>query len=379
LIDRTLELVDERNWWERRGRRGDDRFGVGFAVLPESTGLTASRRVNRIAGLDSSSFDTAIVRLDSKGKLSVHSGQIEIGQGTTTALAQLAADELGLPLEDVVVVTGDTRTSPFTGYGTSASRGASAGGAAVVLASRKLRDDLCAVAARMLAVDPEDVELGRGRASCRQDPERFVTFEAIGDAAYRRLDGVWPEGIDPSLEARAVYDPTGGAQASGFVGVLVCVDERTGVARVVEIATAFDSGTVVNPLLVEGQIHGGASLGIGEALYESLTYQPDGQPMVTQLGDYLVPRAMESPSYHIAHVETPSAYGPHGMRGAGEAPTVATPAAVIAAIQDALGPDSELILAMPVLPSEIVKRLTRPLPTEDEHRLVSLTPGAALR
>jgi len=307
-----------------------------------------------MAGLQHAGFDEEVVRIDSTGHVTVYTGQSAIGQGVQTALAQVAAQSLGVPLDDVTVVVGDTDTCPYTGYGTGASRAAAVGGGAVLTASTRLKEKVRRIAGEMLEVSPRDLVIENGVVSVVGDPDKAVTLAQIGDAAYRRLNGVLPESESPTLEEREVFDPANVAFSYGCTAVLAEVDTETGGVRLLGYLIAHDCGTVINPMIVDGQLHGGAAQAIGGALYEELVYDSDGQIQTTTFMDYLMPTAAEIPPFHTEHMATPADHIPGGFKGMGEGGTIGGGSAIAAAVDDALSEFGVSVTALPITPPRLL-------------------------
>jgi carbon-monoxide dehydrogenase large subunit len=276
-----------------------------------------------------------------------------MGQGFTNGLAQLCADALGVDLEQVTVVTGDTQLCPVTGYGTGASRSATVGGAAVMKAAGTVRRKALEIAGHMLEAAVDDLEVEAGRIAVAGSPDRYVTMADVGRAAYLRAADL-PEGMDPGLEAIEVFDPPQMAWPYGVNVAVVEVDAETGAISFLDYAYVHDTGTLLNPLVVEGQIHGGMAQGIGMALYEELRYDEDAQPLFGTFMDYLLPTALEVPRPRLDHQVTPSPVVPGGMKGVGEAGAIGAPAAVASAIEDALRPFGATITRLPVTPESVL-------------------------
>ncbi len=353
-LDLCLDAVRERGWEEQqvRARVEGRTLGVGYAFHVEATAFGPSRILN-LVGLQHSGFDEAVVRMDSTGRVTALTGQAAMGQGVHTALAQITAQTMGVALEDVTVVSGDTNTCPYTGYGTGASRGAAMGGGTLMKAAEQLRAKVLRIAAHMLEAAPEDLEIEAGRVHVRGVPGRAVTFAEIGDAAYRRLNEKLPEGEDPTLEERHVFDPENLAWSYGCTAALVEIDRETGVVRVADYVVSHDCGTVINPTIVDGQIHGGAAQGIGEALYEELVYDEEAQLTTSTFMDYCIPTFGELPRFTLRHQETPAPHIPGGMKGMGEAGTIGAPAAIANAIDDALSDLEITTTSLPVTPARL--------------------------
>ncbi|WP_432851264.1 xanthine dehydrogenase family protein molybdopterin-binding subunit [Amycolatopsis sp. CA-161197] len=355
-LNQAERAVAERGWAKRVGAAADEgrALGIGYSFHIEITALGPTKIMNG-AGLQHGSFDEEVVRIDSSGGVTVRTGLSALGQGIETALAQVAADTLGVPLDSVTVLSGDTEYNPFTGYGTGASRGASLGGGAVLRASTRLREKVLRIAGHLLEASPADLDITDGRISVAGAPGGpSVTMRDIGDATYRRLAGNLPDDEIPTLEERDVLDPENVAFSYGTTAVLVEVDRETGKTDVLEYLLAHDCGTVINPTIVDGQIHGGATQGIGGALYEELVYDTDGQLLTKTFMDYLVPTASEVPTFDTLHMSTTADHIPGGFKGMGEAGTIGAASAITTAIENAL-PDLRLRLnRVPVTPPRLL-------------------------
>lgn len=354
-LDLCLDRIAERGWAARQEQaRAEGRsVGIGYSFHVEATAFGPSRILN-LVGLQHSGFDEAVVRMDSTGRVTAFTGQAPMGQGLETALTQITAQTMGVPLEDVTVEWGDTTSCPYTGYGTGASRGAAMGGGTLMRAAEQLVSKLKRIAAHMLEAAPEDLDVADGKISVRGVPGRSISYAEIGRAAYRRLLDGMPEDEDATLEARYVFDPENLAWSYGCTGALVEVDRETGVARILDYVVAHDCGTVINPTIVDGQIHGGAAQGIGEALYEELVYDDQAQLTTATFADYLLPTFGELPRFSLAHQSTPAPHIPGGMKGMGEAGTIGAPAAVANAVDDALADLGVTIAAVPITPPRLL-------------------------
>ncbi|MFD8500876.1 xanthine dehydrogenase family protein molybdopterin-binding subunit [Amycolatopsis sp. NPDC059657] len=354
-LDLCLKSVEQAGWAERvaRGRADGVSIGIGYSFHNEASAFAPSRIVN-LAGLHHSSFDEEVVRIDSTGRVTVHTGLSAMGQGIHTALAQVAGQALGVPLDHVTVISGDTDACPYTGYGTGASRAAAVGGAAVLNAATRLKAKVLRIAGHILEVSPDDLVVEDGVISVQGVPGKSVTMAEIGDAAYRRINGKLPETETPTLEEREVFDPVNIATSFGCTAVLAEVDHETGVVALLGYLIAHDCGTVINPLIVDGQLHGGAAQAIGGALYEELAYGPDGRMVTSTFADYLLPTASEIPPFGIEHMSTPSDHIPGGFKGMGEAGVIGGGAAIAHAIEDALSEYGVEITSLPITPPRLL-------------------------
>jgi carbon-monoxide dehydrogenase large subunit len=333
-----LDLVVDRFDWARtrreaaEARAGGRLVGVGAACYLEASNFGPSATA-AMMGINNPGHDRAVVRMDASGSVTVLTGQVPMGQGLETVLAQIAADEIGVGLESVLVVSGDTQCCPYTGYASGGSRGAGIAGSAVMMAARGLRAQMRVIAAHLLEVsDPaavSDTESGFADASGAQ-----VSIGQIADAAWRAID--LPFGAEPGLESSYTYDPQNFAFTFGAVAAVVEIDRDTGAVSVQRLVFGHDCGPQLNPAIVAGQIQGSAAQGIGAALYEQLAYHGDGQPVVESMWDYFPPLPDNVPEVELVHLETPSPFSLNGAKGAGESGTIPVPAALANAIRDAL-------------------------------------------
>jgi carbon-monoxide dehydrogenase large subunit len=334
-LELVLRASRYRDLRERQAReRAEGRLiGIGIACYVEFTGMGPSR-IMAAMGNRQGGYETAVVRVDPSGHATVASGVIEIGQGIRSSMAQVAADVLGLPYDHVRVVLGHTEKCPYSSYGTAASRGAVVGGGSVLEAARMVKTKLTRIAAHLLEAAEGDIEVADGHYRVRGVPGRGVSVAEIAREAYRgqRL----PPDTEPGLEARHVHEPRNWAFSSGMHVAAVEVDRDTGATRVIGYWVAHDCGKVINPLLVDGQIHGGVAQGIGAALLEELVYDEQGQLQSRTFMDYAMPTAEHGPEPGLEHLETPSPHTPGGVKGMSEGGTVAPPAAVANAVADAL-------------------------------------------
>jgi len=299
-------------------------------------------------------YETAVVRLDPSGRATVFTGIVELGQGIRSSLAQVAGEVLGLPHDRVRVVLGDTELCPYSCYGTADSRGSVVGGAAVLEAARLLRAKIVALAAHLLEAGPGDVELADGACRVRGAPARALTLAEVAREAHRGQN--LPPGMDPGLDARATYQPENWTHPYGVHVVAVEVSRELGTVDLLGYWIAHDCGTLLNPLLVDGQLAGGVAQGIGGALLERLVYDEAGQPLCRTFMEYALPTAAAVPPLVIEHLETPSPHTPGGMKGMAEGGTIAAPAAIANAVADALagaGVDRAAIDFYPLTPARV--------------------------
>jgi aerobic carbon-monoxide dehydrogenase large subunit len=327
------------------------RRGIGFSCHVEMTGVGPSMTM-KAEGYLAGGFENAVVRMEPDGSVIVHTGLIGMGQGIETTLAQVAADELGVPLDHVRVVLGDTAVTPYSPIGSIASRSLAVGGGALVHAATALRDKLFTIAAHRLEVAPGDLEIADGTVRVHGVPGAAVGLADLATSAWRGWD--LPAGVRPGLEEQATYDPPAYVYSSGAHAAAVAVDPLTGAVEIEGFWVVNDSGVLVNPAIVEGQLRGGVVQGIGMALYEEVVYSPDGQPSA----EYDLPSAVEAPNIDIVHRQTPSPVTPGGTKGVGESGTISAPAAVANAIAAALPEIADLITATPLTPQVLQRTLT---------------------
>jgi carbon-monoxide dehydrogenase large subunit len=357
-LRRALAAVDYEGQRREQARlRQEGRYlGVGIAAYVQATGLGPSKNMGR-AGSRGAGFESARVVMDRQGRVSVYTGVGPSGQGLRTTLAQLCADSFGVDLDDVTIVTGDTQVCPFSPMGSAGSRSAVTGGASLLLAAGKVQDKLRRLAAHWLEAAPEDVELRDRHAAVRGAPTRRIALAQLADALHLGHD--LPSGLEPGLEAHAVYDPPAFTMANAVHAVAVEVLPSTGELRILRYAVINDCGVMLNPTIVEGQIHGGIAQGLGGALLEELVYDEGGQLITTSLLDYLMPTAGEMPPIIIEHLESPSPFTPGGMKGMGEGGCIGALAAVANAVADALAPHDARVNALPLRPELLLSLMQR--------------------
>jgi len=325
------------------------RLGIGISTFTEMCGLAPSRLLGQLR-YAAGGWEHAAIRMMPTGKVEVVTGSSAHGQGHETAWSQIVADQLGVPFEDVRVLHGDTAISP-KGMDTYGSRSLVVGGTAVVNACDKVRQKARVIAAAMLEVSADDLEWADGRWSVRGDPDQGKTIGEIAFASFAAHN--LPDGVEPSLDSDATYDPDNFSFPHGTHLCAVDVDTETGQVRIRSYVAVDDVGVVVNPLIVEGQVHGGIAQGVAQALYEEAAYDSSGNLVTASLADYLVPSAADLPSFTTARTTTPSTLNPLGVKGVGEAGTIASTPAVVNAVVDALRPFGVSDLTMPCTPERV--------------------------
>ena len=353
-LERVLRMLDYEEARKRQAElRAQGRYlGIGLAPYVESTGFGASPKYPKEIGFRIPSHETARVVMDMSGKVTVFTGIMPIGQGAQTALSQIAADALGVALPDVRLLFGDTDATPFSGLSSVASRGIVVGGAAIRLACEPILAKLKHIAAYRLKASPHEIEISEGHVFVRGVQGETRPVSEIAEAAYHGGPHL-PPGEKPGLSNEEVYDPTGVTYGYGSHACLVEVEPETGFVEILKYAVCHDCGTMVNPALVEAQVHGGVVQGLGAALIEELPYNKDGQPLATNFTEYHLPRAEAMPLIEIEHLETPAPRVPGGFKGAGESGIIASPAAITNAVADALRPFGVSVTATPLTPSRI--------------------------
>lgn len=336
----TLDAALQRSGYEelraeQQRLRADGRLvGVGISSYVEICG---------------SGWETSTVRMEADGTVFVYTGISPHGQGQETTFAQIAAEVLGVPLDRVNVVFGDTRLG--SGFGTMGSRGTAVGGPAVYRAAQAVRDKMRAIAAHLMEASPEDLELDEERWHVRGVPDRYVTITDVAGAAY---DGDnLPAGVEPGLTAVNNFRPADVTAPFGTHVVAVEIDRETGRVTVRKFLTVDDCGTIISPQLVQGQVHGGVTQGIAQALFEEVVYDEGGQLLTGSFVDYGIPTAADLPFYETTHTDTPSPRNPLGVKGIGEAATIGSTPAVVNAVIDALSPLGIRHLDMPLTPEKI--------------------------
>jgi carbon-monoxide dehydrogenase large subunit len=336
---------------ERDELRAKGRYrGIGVAAYTHMCGMAPSRRL-ATSGFSRGGWESARVSIDSSGRATIYSGSMSQGQGHNTSLAQIAADVLQIPIDRIGIVQGDTRQVQ-AGHGTFNSRSMAVGGSSVHVSSQRIVKKAKKIAAGMLEVDENDVSYSAGKFSVPGTDIGSLTFGTVARMAY--VGHKLPDGVEPGLDETVFYDPTGMGSPSGIHMAYVDVDTETGIVDILDYVAVDDVGTIINPLLAAGQIHGGVVQGIAQALYEEVSYDLDtGQLMTGSLLDYAVPRAEHGPRIRSLFQETPSPTNPIGVKGIGESGSIAAPPCMVHAVLDALSPFGISHLDMPMTPPRI--------------------------
>ncbi|UPK29153.1 xanthine dehydrogenase family protein molybdopterin-binding subunit [Bradyrhizobium sp. 195] len=352
LMDKALEAFDyERRREECERLRGTGIYrGIGVAAYTHMCGMAPSRRLAP-GGFNRGGWESARVSIDSSGRATIYSGSMSQGQGHATSLSQIAADVLQIPIDDIEIVQGDTRQVQ-AGHGTFNSRSMAVGGSSVHVSAHQVIAKAKKIAAGMLEVDEKDVSYSAGAFTVPGTDIAPLTFSKVARMAY--VGHQLPDGVAPGLDETVFYDPTGMGAPSGVHLAYVEVDPQTGAVDILDYVAVDDVGTLINPLLAAGQIHGGVVQGIAQALYEEVSYDPEnGQLLTGSLLDYAVPRAEHVPNIRSLFQETPSPTNPIGVKGIGESGSIAAPPCMVHAVLDALSPFGIKHLDMPLTPPRI--------------------------
>ncbi len=353
VLDRALELADYQALREeqRRRRESNDpvQLGIGFSTYTEICGLGPSQALAGL-GLGGGGWEFANVRMLVTGKVEVATGTSPHGQGHETSWSQIAADALGVTPDDVVVLHGDTASVPY-GRDTYGSRSLAVGGIAVHLACQKIVDKAKKVAAHMLEAAEGDIEFEGGRFSVAGSPDQSVSMGDVSATAF--MGANIPQGMEPGLNENYVFDPPNFTFPFGAHICVTEVDTETGFTKIRDYYAVDDCGPVINPTIVDGQLHGGLAQGIAQALYEEAVYDDEGNLTTGTMVDYLIPGAPELPNFTLERTVTPSPSNPLGVKGVGEAGTIGAPPAVINSIVDALSPYGITHIDMPASPFKV--------------------------
>jgi carbon-monoxide dehydrogenase large subunit len=342
--NRAVELSDYQDFRARQTKaRAQGRYlGIGIGNYVEGTGLGP--------------FEGVTIRILPNGKVSVATGATTQGQGTRTTLSQIVADRLGCRIDDIVMSAGDTATIS-QGIGAFASRQAINAGSSAMIAGDNVRQQVIAAASRALGILESDIDVEDGRAFGKSGNKPSISFGDLARMAQGMPGFSFAPGQAPGLEHTAWFTPPQASYCNGTHVAEVEVDPMTGGVTILNYTVAHDSGNVINPMIVDGQVQGGLAHGVGNAMFEWMKYDDDANPLTTTFQDYLLPASCDVPGAGIEHVETPNPLNPLGVKGAGEGGTIPAPAAIIAAIEDALSPFGVRFAAMPLTPERIVAAL----------------------
>ncbi|HVR30221.1 MAG TPA: molybdopterin cofactor-binding domain-containing protein [Thermoanaerobaculia bacterium] len=351
-LDRALEMVgyrEIRKEQKRRRENGGPLLGVGLSTYIEACGMAPSAVAGSL-GAQAGLWESAEVRVNPSGSVVVYTGSSPHGQGHETTMAQIAADRLGIDIDAVEVIHGDTDQVQF-GMGTYGSRSAAVGGSALAKSADKIIEKGRRIAAHVLEAAVEDVVFEDGRFSVRGAPDKS---QGLGDVALQaHLAHNYPPDLEPGLTAVTFYDPVNFTFPFGAHVAVVEIDRDTGAVKLLRYVAVDDVGNVINPMIVDGQLHGGIAQGIGQALWEGAIYDEGGQLVTGELMDYALPRAHNLVSFELDRTVTPCPHNPLGVKGVGEAGAIASPAAVVNAVVDALGHLGIRHLDMPLTPEKV--------------------------
>jgi carbon-monoxide dehydrogenase large subunit len=350
-LDKALEMVGYAGLrQQQQALRQQGRYlGIGISSYVEVCGLAPSPAAGAM-GFQGGLWEPATVRVLATGKVVVLTGTSPHGQGEETTFAQLVADQLGVSVEDVDVVHGDTSAIPM-GWGTYGSRSTAVGGTAIFKATQKVLDKATKLAAHLLEAAPGDVVFDSGRFHVAGSPQKSVTIQDI--ALQANLGWNLPEGMTPGLEESHFHDPTNFTYPFGTHICVAEVDAETGEVKILRYVAVDDVGVVINPMIVEGQVHGGVAQGIGQALYEQAIYDDSGNLVTGSMLDYAVPNATQIPRMELARTETPCPHNATGVKGVGETGSIASSQAVVNAVVDALSPLGIRHIDMPLTPERV--------------------------
>lgn len=345
-LDKALEMAgyDDLRTEQKMLREEGRYMGIGLSTYVEICAMGPS------AALPAGGWESGTVRLDFTGKTTVLTGVSPHGQGEETTFAQIVSDELGVPIEDVAVLHGDTAVVP-NGIGTFGSRGIAVGGTAVLMAAQKVREKAQAIAANVLECSAEDLEFEDGRFTVKGVPDKGVTIQDVAVQAH--VATKLPAGMEPGLQATSVFEPKNFTFPFGTHVCVVEVDPQSGEVEIRKYVAVDDCGKVINPLIVDGQVQGGIAQGLGQALFEEVVYDEDGQLVTGSLMDYAVARAEDLPALEFARTETPTEVNPLGVKGVGEAGTIGSTPSIVNAVVDALAPFGVTHIDMPLKPEKI--------------------------
>jgi aerobic carbon-monoxide dehydrogenase large subunit len=338
----ALDRLDYAGFPARRdaARRAGRHLGIGLS--------------NGLKGTGRGPFESGAVRIERSGQVSVFTGALAMGQGLRTALAQICAEQLGVAIADINVVAGDTAAIAL-GQGGFASRQAVTAGSSVHVSAKEVRAKALKMAAHLLEAAEQDLELADGEIRIAGAPGLAISLREVAEAASGVPGYALPGDIEPGMEATNHFAPAALTYSNGVHGVELEVDIETGAVTILRYVAVSDSGRLINPMMVDGQIHGGVVHGIGNGLFERMIFDPRGQPLTTSFADYLLPTAPEIPNMEVVHHVSPSPLNPLGVKGVGECGTIPAAAAIVSAVEDALAPFGVCIEEAPITPMRIIE------------------------
>jgi carbon-monoxide dehydrogenase large subunit len=354
-LDKALEMVGYQQLREEqaRGPKDGKYLGIGLCTYTEICGLGPSQVAGAV-GFGGGLWESAIVRFHPSGKVNLMVGVSPHGQGEETTFAQIISEELGVDVDDIEVLHGDTDQTPM-GWGTYGSRTTAVAGGAMMGAINKIKEKSKIIAAHMLEAAVGDIDYADGKFFVRGSPDKAKTIQDIALAANVAWD--MPQGVEPGLEASSFFDPPNFVYPFGTHVAVVEVDSETGDVELKDYVAVDDCGRIINPMIVEGQIHGGLAQGIGQALWEEAVYDENGQLQSGTMMDYVIPKARFFPRFRTDKTETPTNVNPLGVKGIGETGTIASTAAVYSAVMDALAPLGVTKIGMPLKPEKVWKAI----------------------
>ena len=350
VLNRALEMVGYEDFRKEQAeaRENGKLLGIGFSTYIEACGIAPSAVVGAL-GARAGLFESAQVRVQPTGMVSVYSGSHSHGQGHETTFAQVVADKLGIPMENVEIVHGDSEAVAF-GMGTYGSRSLAVGGSAIVRSIEKVLEKGAKIAAHKLEASVEDLEYAEGKWTVK-GTDKSIGFGDVALTAYVPHD--YPEGLEPGIDFSSFYDPANFTYPFGAHIAIVEVDAETGKVKLKRFIAVDDVGNVINPMIVDGQIHGGVAQGVGQAMFEEVQYDENGSMINGSYMDYTMPRADDFPMFEVERTVTPCPHNPLGVKGAGEAGAIGSTPAVVNAVMDALSPMGIKNLTMPLTPERV--------------------------
>jgi len=358
VLKRALEMVGYEDFRKEQAAalKSNKILGIGFSTYIEACGIAPSAVVGAL-GARAGLFESAQVRVQPTGKVSVYSGSHSHGQGHETTFAQVVADRMGIPIEDVEIIHGDSEAVAF-GMGTYGSRSLAVGGSAIVKSIDKVLEKGAKIAAHKLEANVDDLEYAEGKWTVK-GTDKSVAFGDVSLTAYVPHD--YPEGLEPGLDFSSFYDPANFTYPFGAHVAIVEIDRETGKVKLKRFIAVDDVGNVINPMIVDGQIHGGLAQGIGQALHEGAIYDDFGQLINGSYMDYTMPRADDLPNFEIDRTVTPCPHNPLGVKGAGEAGCIGSTPAVVNAVVDALWKAGHPVkdVEMPMTPERVWKAMQK--------------------